>query len=753
MATMLGEEAQSETLCDSEMSSEYEFVPTPAESIAEERELAFRPKEAFEHQPSVRVTVHEAAEKDGILISVKPPKVPAQLKHTPCDIVLTIDVSGSMSAEAPPPAINPNETEHNGLTVLDLVKHAARTIVETLDDTDRLALVTFSTEAKIIQRLLPMTPDNKARTLRNINHLRPESMTNLWHGLMESIRVFECDERSNCVPAIMVLTDGLPNHMCPPQGYVKKLRTYRLPARLHTFGFGFSLRSGLMKSLSEIGGGNYAFIPDSGMLGTVFIHAVANLQSTFATQVTLTVETPESVRLSKAMGVEATRGPVTSGGRFDLEYESSKEIASGGARTNTLIIELDDVLYGQSRDIFLKYQERPSGIETQSITYRLTGRPINGSLLDISETASFEVIAPETITYHRYRAEICELINWMFPLNCIEEHQTTDDAPLTELCAKVDALASRIQVQAGNDGSMLSLIEDLVGKEPNGQIRLAVSNIDYFEKWGKHYLLSILCAHQKQVCNSFKDSGPLLYGSESPLFIQCRDALDKAFDHLPPPKPSRPPRFKTGHQSSVVDMRRYHNRENPCFTGECRVLSEGGHQIPIQSLRLGMKVQTLKGFAKVAAVIATKVNAAPVCIIGCLRITPWHPIRTATEWTFPAKLADKCELFDGYVYSVLLERNGDASGHTIQVEGQWATTLGHGITTGADVRAHEFFGDYDKVVQSLDSLPADSDGVRQCGGIRRNRTTGLASGLLPVSERAWANKLNPNCGSTWLASV
>jgi hypothetical protein len=40
----------------------------------------------------------------------------------------------------------------------------------------------------------------------------------------------------------------------------------RLPATLHTFGFGFNLRSGLLKSIAEIGGGTYSFIPDAGMI-------------------------------------------------------------------------------------------------------------------------------------------------------------------------------------------------------------------------------------------------------------------------------------------------------------------------------------------------------------------------------------------------------------------------------------------------------------------------------------------------------
>jgi hypothetical protein len=50
------------------------------------------------------------------------------------------------------------------------------------------------------------------------------------------------------------------------QGYIPKLRQYDLPATINTFGFGYSIKSGLLKSIAEVSGGNYAFIPDAGMI-------------------------------------------------------------------------------------------------------------------------------------------------------------------------------------------------------------------------------------------------------------------------------------------------------------------------------------------------------------------------------------------------------------------------------------------------------------------------------------------------------
>jgi hypothetical protein len=88
---------------------------------------------------------------DGIWVKIQPPRQPESLKldHVPCDIVLAIDVSGSMAVDAPVPA-NPGEKkERYGLSVLDLTKHAARTILETLNENDRLGIVTFATAARV----------------------------------------------------------------------------------------------------------------------------------------------------------------------------------------------------------------------------------------------------------------------------------------------------------------------------------------------------------------------------------------------------------------------------------------------------------------------------------------------------------------------------------------------------------------------------------------------------------------------------
>ena len=66
-------------------------------------------------------------------------------KHRlPMDVVLCVDCSGSMGCEASVPGV-----ESNSLTIMDIVTHAVRTIIEVLGPQDRLSIVSYSNTAEV----------------------------------------------------------------------------------------------------------------------------------------------------------------------------------------------------------------------------------------------------------------------------------------------------------------------------------------------------------------------------------------------------------------------------------------------------------------------------------------------------------------------------------------------------------------------------------------------------------------------------
>lgn len=732
----------------------------------EGQELPLRPK----NDPEVPVVeIYPFDSNDGLIVKVQPPKDHPNptLHHVPCDIVLVIDVSGSMTADAPVPG---DGGERMGLSVLDLTKHAARTILETLGPQDRLGIVTFASEAQVspahnkktravtdiasqtLQKLVPMTQTNKRKAKQNIESMTPQDCTNLWHGILSGIKLFEGESSaSGRVPAIMVLTDGMPNHMCPAQGYVPKLRSMgRLPAAIHTFGFGYDLRSGLLKSIAEVSGGNYAFIPDAGMIGTVFVHAVANLQSTFADAVTLKLTYPPYLQLEETTGES-------------VDQQKPTQVGRGKNSHSQLTLSFGTLQFGHSRDIYLRYantQELADFLAMNEAGLQPDLPPVVNAVLEYSclDGNIYKAVCHRSIVdtgepklslaekaYHISRSAIVELLSRVAPIRAKDGEHVPARSDARKLAVEVEMLLSSLPAadpRVRSDPRCASLLEDLTGEDPKGQISLAFKK-KFFGRWGIHYLPSLANAHAKQICNSFKDPGPLMYGTESPLFERCRDRLDNIFDSLPAPKPSNHTTYR-----SMISMSSWNSSCAPCFAGNATVVvvSASGEETRVTKvgrLRGGIRVLTPLGPRKVVAVLKTRVRREAMCLVGKgLMITPWHPLSLdGKSWNFPARISHRPVRYTGSIYSVLLERDADVDAHAVMVGGVWGVTLGHGLVEAggevvSDVRAHHFLGDYDAVLRGLSGLHKGANGLVVGGGLVRDKRTGLVNGFKRVAVPA-----------------
>lgn len=700
------------------------------------------------HDPPPLVSIHPlpSLTEHEVIVKVQPPLVPAieGISHVPCDIVLVIDVSSSMDD----PAITSCDLdgERTGLTVLDLVKHACRTILSNMDGRDRLALVTFSSEATVLHDLANMTPSTKESLLQSIERMQTGGATNLWAGLRAGLAAVESSyepRRGYNVPAVMVLTDGKPNHMCPPEGYIRALRKRSLTActdaTIHTFGFGFSLRSGLLKSLAEYSGGNYAFIADAGMIGTTFVHAVAHLQSTWAVNATLELSCPAHLSLHETAGPYVTRN----GTMGTAVYQP------GGGTSSQLCIPLGNLQCGQSRDICLRWAVRSPGDEVPLLRARLHYRTLTTLAMghETSPVVQSRLsgvaasLSDAEAAYHLSRARICAFLARLSPIDARDEHRESRSryhqahsselpAQQQELAALVSSLPAR---EHADDPRCASLLQDLDGEAPYGQIRMALDDEASFERWGQHYLPSLHGAHARQLCLNFKDPGPLLYGAASPLFLRRRDALDDTFNQLPPPVSSSnnnrgrnrsnnqgqppsagaagatlheapsllyrlrgvPPSGATNNNGSTPSwmQSRYNMSSNSCFAGDTMVQCSDDGWIPLECLKPGTVVVTPRGPHTVAEVLVTPVqNQNMVKLRGAL-VTPWHPVslpplddgniapNSSTSssplmpprvWNFPNDVAPPTAVapYTGCVYSVLLQHDADVDAHAMRLCGR-----------------------------------------------------------------------------------
>lgn len=771
-------------------------------------------------QTDAEIEIYSVPDSDNVLVSVSPPRKPVDdIEHVPCDIILIIDVSGSMNACADLMNLtNEEKQESSGLSILDLVKHASRTILESLNSSDRLAVVTFSNSATVVQQLLPMTEEEKKNTWGRIESLTVKDCTNLWSGIREGLNIFQKTNRVGNVQRMFVLTDGVPNHMCPSQGYVKKLRPMLQEIvdrsgsapTISTFGFGYHLRSALLRSIAEVGLGNYAFIADAGMIGTVFVHAVANLFNTFATDTVLTLECSKS---DSEIG-----SPV---------YFDYAERAAGG---NIVSLSLGNLQYGQSRDIVFRIQgESRKQVIRASLSYKVANKPLV-SIYGERRLDRLASLSRSSMDFHLSRHELCTFLSGLSIKNIKEEHAHLGSLLVQNKTPDLAALISRLEARrdwaemgnatAAESQDLTSLLQDLKLSEMDGadahgvgQVSLAlqsgpmVSNrsqgdspppyssvhprrqgatATYYDRWGKHYIPSILHAHMLQLCVTFKDPGPLRYCTDSPLFIKCRDKLDSSFDDLPAPRPSLA-RSPTGRSwwggseplktpSAHVRMSRWNNVSNPCFGAKNLVYmateEDNFFGMKVEEIRVGDFVWTKAGMRAVEAVVKTDVTEQTMYQVHdrnledkdqVLSITPWHPVLYQGMWQFPAGISDlfgdsvpSTQIKDESIYSFVLERDSDPDAHTMRINGHWCVTLGHGMKENEllrDVRAHPFFGDYDLIWESISRLDKDDCGRRISGGVAKVKedcSIGLAHKFLRPDE---VDRYSTKAKEKWRAKV
>lgn len=702
-----------------------------------------------------------------------------QNQRAPADIVVVVDVSGSMGSEAAMPGSSSNE--HASLSLLDIVKHAVKTIIKILGEHDRLAIVTYSNNAQTVFPLSFMTTASKERGIRCLSSIEPDGMTNLWDGLRTGLDILKNRDMTQVVSgnivtnrtsAVLLLTDGEPN-VEPPRGHIPTLKRYpehcpggKYPGIVSTFGFGYSLDSVLLSDIAGECQGMYAFIPDSGFVGTAFVHAVSNILSTVATECTLTLEFADGVKL------------LPNGVLADKTYS----LESYGVYTVT-----GSVSFGQSIDTCVKLAV-PVGFTVAPLRAQLTFKPTRTTLdsgrgNDTSTTTKMKInseanfIPQSLITEHKValqmlRSELISFINKVMEVmkaGNLEEAKVNLDALSTRFR---DWLSAHAENASGNnnEGSISSrkrieaLFQDL-----SGQISEAVSRQDWFLKWGRHYLPSLKRAHELQQANNFKDPGIQYYGGS--LFNSIRDRADDIFSALPPPIPSpspysyRPPTHSGSALSSAppppISMASYNSRNTPCFHEDALVSMADGTTkccrdvMPGDKVMTGLGVNRKNGIVKCIVQTLCSGGKTVLCHIPIpslrtgddlidtdkiLRVTPWHPIRRNDKWVFPAEeaVAGIREVDCRSIYSFLVvEEDSPFDGEvydlkpmsSIVIDGCECITLAHGIK-GDVVASHSFFGTI-AVIKSMSTCRGWKNGLisfsEDLGCVKRDESTGLVN--------------------------
>ena len=186
--------------------------------------------------------------------------------RAPKHLICAVDVSRSMNT------LCLLGQEDNGFSRLDLVKHSLRMISAALDPADKITLVTFSRTANKV-----FSGHKSALLDQIINSLQPDGCTEIWDALVLCFNTAIAEKTMDS--SVLLLTDGLPQGKLDTQGilraYSRDEKYQQIP--LTAVGYGYELDFNLLSSLTKTPRSRFLFIPDISMVGTIFVHYLANV--------------------------------------------------------------------------------------------------------------------------------------------------------------------------------------------------------------------------------------------------------------------------------------------------------------------------------------------------------------------------------------------------------------------------------------------------------------------------------------------
>lgn len=236
-------------------------------------------------------------------------------QRPPCNLVFLLDVSGSMGA--------PDK--------LPLLKKSLKTLVDNLDESDRVAIVTYAGSSGLV---LPSTSANqRAEILSAIEELRPGGSTHGASGLALAYQVAQDSGTDGSVNRVILCTDGDfnvgPSSTDELKSLIEEKRKSGLS--LSVLGFGRSSNDALMETLADNGNGNYASIDSLAEGRKVLVEEAGATLVTVAKDVKFQVAfNPRLVEKYRLIGYENRRLATED---FDNDAKDAGDLGAGHSVT------------------------------------------------------------------------------------------------------------------------------------------------------------------------------------------------------------------------------------------------------------------------------------------------------------------------------------------------------------------------------------------------------------------------------------
>ena len=276
------------------------------------------------------------------------------------DAMLTfvIDVSGSMAIE----------------NRLELVKGALTLLVEELRPTDKVAIVAYSNQARIV---LPHTGiEGREGILAAIHSLVPEQATNVDEGLRLGYSLALRNPKIGGINRVILCSDGVANvDATDPDVILRKVRGHVAEGiTLTTIGVGIeNFNDVLLEQLADNGNGSYAYVDTLDEAKRVFVENLTGTLQLIAKDAKVQVDfNPQVVSHFRLLGYENRQ---LDHEEFRDDRADGGEIGAGHSVTALYEIKLAEGARGHLATVSIRYKDpdthRPSEITEEIFTTQL----------------------------------------------------------------------------------------------------------------------------------------------------------------------------------------------------------------------------------------------------------------------------------------------------------------------------------------------------------------------------------------------
>jgi Ca-activated chloride channel family protein len=258
----------------------------------------------------------------------------------PIHLALVIDTSGSMEGQA----------------IAD-ARAAAITLVDSLDDGDRVSVIGFHSTTDLIVPSTEIDRGTKLLIRKKLESIEAKGTTDLAGGLHRAIEQLAI-QRDGEIRRVVLLSDGLPNDPGPIASLASQLSSYGAP--ITALGLGLEFDETLLAQIAQLSGGKFHFIEDSKQVASVFQQEVLRLDRSVAKNAVLELMPGPGVTIAGVIG----RSPVASGRGLqiplgDLGEDETRDVLIRlqiTPRADTAAVELMDAVL--SFDDATSYGER-----------------------------------------------------------------------------------------------------------------------------------------------------------------------------------------------------------------------------------------------------------------------------------------------------------------------------------------------------------------------------------------------------------